>query len=1153
MLFDGTDEGYDLFDGGTGYDRAVAVAAGTVVGVNGYENGIEEFAGPGDTIIRDSYYSHTLDFSQTRLNGIAEVDAGSGNDTIIASDLSIASYRGNKGNDVLTVGVQAATWLYAGDENGYDTFNNTGGGTATALAEAAGTVIGIDGFTGGVDVFTGFGGGDTIIRDSYYSHTLDFSQTRLVDIAEVDAGSGNDTIVASDLCIGRYRGGEGNDTLHAGSQMTYWLYSGDENGYDNLQDNGFATAVALAESPDTVIGIASYENGVDAFVGHSDGDTIVRNSYYSHTLDFSHTYFFRIAEVDAGSGNDTIVASDLSVGRYRGGYGDDTLVAGTQPVVWLYTGEGDGQDSFEHNGNKNVTAVIDGETQTTDPIQGSTGTGLDQLVELISVDTGLNRKVDPAEIAEAAAAADAMNHIIVAAIKATGLANDDELNTADMYDLNAWIQANHYNEWVAYHGDDESHMETGFHLVQNDGATGYLFGDYNAVNTIADGLYHMGFDIVSGRFLNEDGNRNAEVDDVAHWLDTLLREELANGSLRNPDAAPYAHPTTGTGLDRLVEIITTDEALNERIATSDISAAARAADRMNEILIEAIKATGLANDGTLNAADVRDLNTYIQTHFRDEWIELHGDDACSDDCYEETGFHLVQNDGAVARLFGQNAVDTVADGIYHLGFDIVGDHVLNEDGNRNARVETIAVWLDELLADDLASGALANPKAAPTVQGSTGTGLDVLIKIISEDPGLNQKIATSEIAGGARLANVMNHVLVWAIKATGAGNDGLIDTYDMYDINAYLQAHFGQWWGNYHGNDEGDSETGFHKVQNDGASTYLFGANAVDTVADGIYHVGFDIENGYFLNEDGFKNVSVETVAWWINDLLQEDLNNGTLTIPSLAPTPEAIASAKVFSAETVVMETPDDYLEVSHTDDLALANGTVAFTFQADDVAERGTLFSKDASGYQMGGHLTAFVYKGRIEVRLQNANESVWLYSQSLIKADEPHHMAVSFGEDGFRLYVDGKLEDMESDFTTGIEANTENLVIGANAWARSDYKPDWTADYFEGTIDGFTIYNRALSRDEVWLIGGGVAVEGPTSGTTGTGLDTLVDIILDDSGLYRSGGCDRDRRGRRGCRRDEPHHRRCHQGNGAGQRRRHDCRRPPRRERLHPSPSL
>ena len=55
---------------------------------------------------------------------------------------------------------------------------------------------------------------------------------------------------------------------------------------------------------------------------------------------------------------------------------------------------------------------------------------------------------------------------------------------------------------------------------------------------MADGIYHLGFEMRWGRLLNEDGKTNASILDVASWLDRLLAEDLAKGTLANPNIAP---------------------------------------------------------------------------------------------------------------------------------------------------------------------------------------------------------------------------------------------------------------------------------------------------------------------------------------------------------------------------------------------------------------------------------------------------------------------------------------------------------------------------------------------------------------------------------------------------------------------------------------
>ncbi|MEE9356059.1 MAG: hypothetical protein V3U75_10765 [Methylococcaceae bacterium] len=86
---------------------------------------------------------------------------------------------------------------------------------------------------------------------------------------------------------------------------------------------------------------------------------------------------------------------------------------------------------------------------------------------------------------------------------------------------------------------------------------------------------------------------------------------------------------------------------------------------MNKIIVAAIIATGVANDHVISTADTRELNDHLFLYNYEEWLELHGDDEGD----IETGYHNVQGDGAKTTLFGRNAVNRVADSIYHLGFE----------------------------------------------------------------------------------------------------------------------------------------------------------------------------------------------------------------------------------------------------------------------------------------------------------------------------------------------------------------------------------------------------------------------------------------------------------------------------------------------------
>ncbi|MEL6105640.1 MAG: Ig-like domain-containing protein [Planctomycetota bacterium] len=68
-----------------------------------------------------------------------------------------------------------------------------------------------------------------------------------------------------------------------------------------------------------------------------------------------------------------------------------------------------------------------------------------------------------------------------------------------------------------------------------------------------------------------------------------------------------------------------------------------------------------------------------------------------------------------------------------------------------------------------------------------------------------------------------------------------------------------------------------------------------------------------------------------------------------------------------------DGHVTIPHSSDLALAEGTYSLSFVAEDVGGRNALFSKDASGYGEGGHLTALVENGKLKVRFQSTTKSV------------------------------------------------------------------------------------------------------------------------------------------------------------------------------------
>ncbi len=159
-----------------------------------------------------------------------------------------------------------------------------------------------------------------------------------------------------------------------------------------------------------------------------------------------------------------------------------------------------------------------------------------------------------------------------------------------------------------------------------------------------------------------------------------------------------------------------------------------------------------------------------------------------------------------------------------------------------------------------------------------------------------------------------------------------------------------------------------------------------------------------------------------------------------------------------------DNYLDAGHLDSMAITDGTMVLTFTADNVFDRKTLFSKDGSGYEDGGHLTLSIVNGKLELRQQTDDKSEYLYfSHPRLEPGDTHHVAVSFGDNGLKLYLDGILVGAETDIKIGLESNDRSLLIGANGMYRSDDTKQ-PHNPFDGEISDIRLYDRQLHADSI-----------------------------------------------------------------------------------------
>jgi hypothetical protein len=495
-------------------------------------------------------------------------------------------------------------------------------------------------------------------------------------------------------------------------------------------------------------------------------------------------------------------------------------------------------------------------------------TGIGQIQQVIDFDQVTQNFISDEDREIGRKSADMMNELIKEAVFELGLANDGAVTRADVREINLYLRENYASEW--------ENLYTEFQLLQpklsgsQRQAKRVVALNQVAINLWGD-IYRVGLESGGETKKNRINNYFSS---VGYTLGSVLRGDVATGTLKNPDFEEVTG-TTGTGMDKGIELIMTEEGLQRRVPTSDLREGATAANEMNILILEAVVNQGLANDGRISTADVRTVNEYLVENHLERWAELHGDDENN----EETGFHLVQNDGATGRMFGDNFVNTVADGVYHLGFPTrFKNNLENEDGNKNQTFEKVAWWLNSCLKDDLEAGVLVNSDYRE-VEGTTGTIFDKIVPLIYSDKGLEFKISMSDIREGAEAANGMNELIITAIKETGIAEDGYFSVEDVKELNSYLVTNYALEWAELHGDDEDGEETGYHKVQNDGATTRALGQNVLNQLADSVYHLGFPTRYENNLeNEDGNRNASFSTVAYWLNKTLQGDIAKGNLS-----------------------------------------------------------------------------------------------------------------------------------------------------------------------------------------------------------------------------------------------------------------------------------
>ena len=172
------------------------------------------------------------------------------------------------------------------------------------------------------------------------------------------------------------------------------------------------------------------------------------------------------------------------------------------------------------------------------------------------------------------------------------------------------------------------------------------------------------------------------------------------------------------------------------------------------------------------------------------------------------------------------------------------------------------------------------------------------------------------------------------------------------------------------------------------------------------------------------------------------------------------------------VFDGTDDYVEVATDPGFDLATGSIVITFTQDtasigdqpfgaDAAQ--TLFSRDSSGFDGGGHIAIYIKSdGTVGVRHQDTTAD-HDFAGGSVTLGQPTTIVYTWSPTGSQLIVDGVVVDTGTAALT-LAGNSEPVVIGASQAHSGDAVADNLRGFFDGEIEGVAIHDDIVPADTI-----------------------------------------------------------------------------------------
>ncbi|MEM6693094.1 MAG: tandem-95 repeat protein [Pseudomonadota bacterium] len=188
----------------------------------------------------------------------------------------------------------------------------------------------------------------------------------------------------------------------------------------------------------------------------------------------------------------------------------------------------------------------------------------------------------------------------------------------------------------------------------------------------------------------------------------------------------------------------------------------------------------------------------------------------------------------------------------------------------------------------------------------------------------------------------------------------------------------------------------------------------------------------------------------------------------------------------------------------LNIPQGTITFSFCADDPGDRQGLVVRDANQFEGGGnHFMSMVEKDTLRVRFQDESNSAEFIIPG-INGDQEYEVAAFFGPDGVGLYLDGVLVGFDPTVTPDLTNSDQWLNVGGLGWSSDDGDSSFT-NPLDGKIVDLAVFDVVLTAEEVAELAGKSSATNsdptPTNDAATTDEDNdaviaIADLLSNDS---------------------------------------------------------